>query len=119
MTIGSDEAIQSAVVPFTLDRHPVVIDVRSAMRGEVVRTDGASLAIRLSKVGGDANLSDLGVMAKVVVEGVILLAGDDDMLDGSISGDRRNRPYRLVPAACREGQAGSRECSQCSQHATP
>src|SRR2546425_170457 len=100
---------------------PVVIDIGSAMRREVVWSDCASFAVRLGIVRWDAKLSGFGVVAKIVVEGVVLLAGDHDMLNNSVDIGCGCWPghHGLVPATCGEGQAGSRERSQCSQHAAP
>ncbi len=120
--VSSDEAVESAIVPFALDGGPVVIDVVSVMRGEVVWSDGASFAIGLGKVGGDAKLSGLGVFTEVVVEGVILLAGDDHVFDKVIATNGRCGIgyYRLIrTTACRDGETCSCQRSQCSQHAAP
>src|SRR6266699_2965910 len=91
------------------------------MRREMVWGDGASFAVRLGIVRWDAKLSGFGVMAKIIVEGMILLAGDHDMLNNSVGIGCRCWPGHrgFIPATCREGQTGSSERSQCSQHAAP
>src|SRR5258708_29044228 len=48
----------------------------------MLRSDGATVAIRLRVIGRDPIASGFGVHAKIGVKRTIFLTGDEDMLDG-------------------------------------
>src|SRR2546425_12931939 len=69
--------------------------------------DSAPTTVRLRIVGRDAKFACPGVMAKVHVEGTILLTGNNHMLDGSERG---------LPATCIKRQTHSRKHTELAQY---
>lgn len=75
----------------------------------MLRGDGAAIAIGLRVVGGDTELPGIGVIPEIVVERVILLAGNQDMLDG-IGAARQSRGRHLTGGQNTRVNRQSRAC---------
>src|SRR6266567_6801252 len=80
--------------------------------------DIPSLAVRLSIVGWNTKFSGPGIPAKIVVEGMILLAGYQDMVDRFGTG-RGCWHGRWDPATRPKCQADSRSGTKFSQYTPP
>src|SRR5205807_4365057 len=88
------------------------------MRRKMIWPDIPSVAVRLSIVGWNAIFSGPGIPAKIVVEGMILLAGYQNMVDRFSTG-RGCWRGRWDPATRPKRQADSRHGPKFSQHTPP
>src|SRR6266852_2275657 len=88
------------------------------MRRKMIWTDIPSVAIRLSIVRWNAKFSSPGIPAKIVVEGMILLAGYQNMVDRFGTGRGRWRG-RWDPATCPKCQTDPRQGTKFSQYTPP
>src|SRR5438132_2880685 len=88
------------------------------MRRKMIWLDITSLAVRLSIVEWNAKFSGPGIPAKIVVEGMILLAGYQNMVDRFGTG-RGCWHDRWGPATRPKCQANSRSGTKFSQHTPP
>src|SRR6266480_7159648 len=88
------------------------------MRRKMIWPDIPSVAVRLNIVGWNAKFSGPGIPAKIVVEGMILLAGYQDMVDRFGTG-RGCWHGRWDPATRPKRQANSRHGPKFSQYAPP
>src|SRR5437868_7175668 len=88
------------------------------MRRKMIGPDIPSVAVWLSIVGRNAKFSGPGIPAKIVVEGMILLAGYQDMVDRFGTG-RGCWHGRWDPATRPKCQADSRSGPKFSQYTPP
>ncbi len=72
--------------------------------------DSAPPAVRLRIVGRDAKFACPGVMAKVCIETMILLTGNNHMVD------EIERGRRILPATCIKRQAHSCKHTELAQY---
>ena len=60
---------------------PVMVNVTGVMQSKVIGGDRASLTIWLRVAGWDAEFSSFGVVAEIVIEGAVFLAGKHNVFD--------------------------------------
>ena len=60
---------------------PVMVNVTGVMQSKVIGGDRASLTIWLGVAGWDAEFSSFGVVAEIVIEGAVFLAGKHNVFD--------------------------------------
>src|SRR5213082_3474330 len=88
------------------------------MRRKMIWPDIPSLAVRLSIIGWNAKFSGPGIPAKIVVEGMILLVGYQNMVDRFGTGGGRWRD-RWGPGTRPKCQTDSCQGPKFSQHTPP
>src|SRR5258708_32830427 len=69
------------MVPFTMDSLPRMGSIQCAMQEKMMRSDSPSRAIGLRIPRWHAKSSCLGVVTKIGVEGAVLLASHQDVLN--------------------------------------
>ncbi len=79
--IGSKKPIHFPVVPFIMNGLPVMVNVTGVMQSKVIGGDRASLTIWLRVAGWYAEFSSFGVVAEIVIEGAVFLAGKHNVFD--------------------------------------
>jgi len=60
---------------------PVMMYVTGVMQLKVIGGDCASVTIWLRVAGGDTEFSSFGVVAEIVIEAAVFLAGKHDVFD--------------------------------------
>src|SRR5713226_10322821 len=83
----------------------------------MIRCDGASIAVRLGIVRRNTKFASPGIVAKILVKGAILLAGNQDVFDriGSCGIGYRSHGRTCAKYACIECETGSREYAKLLQ----
>src|ERR1700730_1934508 len=104
------------MIPLAVDRLPGMIGVLRNREGHVIGSNAASLPVRLRIACWNAKGPGARVIAKVFVETAILLAGNEDVIDG-IGNILLHRGQRFAygQSACFERQASAREEAEVAQ----
>ena len=74
------------MIPFTMNGLPGMRWIIGNRQKVVLGSDGTSFSVRLGVVSWNAKFACPGIVAKIFIEGAILLAGNENMFDrvGSI-----------------------------------
>src|SRR2546423_6049337 len=93
--VGGIETIHLPVIPFTVNGLPAMRGIQRKRQSIMMGSDGTSVPIGLELVCRNAEWTCPGIVAKVSVEGVILLAYHQAMVDqvGSALGHRCPHPH--------------------------
>src|SRR5258706_13297096 len=79
--ISGVETIHGPFVPFAMNRLPGMRGIIGNRQKVMVRSDSTAFAIGQSIVCWKAKFTRLGIVAKIIIKGAILLTGNQHMID--------------------------------------